>query len=310
MEPEISVVIPLYNCAESIPELHKRLSNVFKELHISYEIVFVNDGSVQNDWEIVKTLSKNNQSIKGISFDKNYGQYNAIACGIKSAAGNWIVVMDGDLQDNPEEIVKLYNKTKEGYQIVYALRKGKREGFISNIVSFFYKKIMSFILGVKLNLDISNFCIINRGFIQEVQKYSDAYIKFLPSIMSFKNFRSAQIKVKHSKRHIGKSSYNFLKKYNLGFEIVFSFSRKRVEQFFILIFSLALFSSVFIGLYFFQSHHFNNSINILLISLLAMALSTMLFAASGINKTIKIKKLPKRNDYNISETINFDKLNN
>jgi len=310
MIPEISVVIPIYNCSGSIQELYRRLCRVFETLKLPYEVIFVNDGSTQNDWEIVKTLSKENASIKGILFDKNYGQYNAIACGIKNSSGNWIVVMDGDLQDNPEEIAKLYHKTKEGFQIVYALRKGKREGLINKIGSYFYKKIMSFILGVKLNVDVANFCIINRDFIQEVQKYSEAYIKFLPSLMSFKNFRHVQIKVKHSKRHSGKSSYNFIKKYNLGLEIVFAFTRKRVEQFFILAFSLSLLASAFISLLIYKTHHLLDSFCIFLMFLLVLSIFTMIFAASGINKMIKMKNLSRRNSYNISETVNFDQLNN
>ena len=119
---KISIVIPLFSCCQTIRELSTRIISTLGMISTDYEIIFINDYSPENDWEIVKDLSLRNARIKGINLSRNFGQHNAITAGLQYATGDWIVVMDGDLQDKPEEILKLYSKATEGYDIVFAQR--------------------------------------------------------------------------------------------------------------------------------------------------------------------------------------------
>ena len=142
---EFSVVIPLYKCSGTLEELCDRLLLVFKKLNKEFEIILVNDASPENDWEIASKLSKTNKNIKSISLSRNFGQHPAIFCGLKYTSGNWIIVMDGDLQDQPEEIEKLYYKTKEGFDIVVAKRTIRNDSFFKKLSSRLFYTFLSYL---------------------------------------------------------------------------------------------------------------------------------------------------------------------
>src|SRR2546428_1928377 len=116
--PEISVVTPAYRCQSCIQEMHRRLTVSLSKLTNSYEIIFVDDASPQQDWEVISGIAQRDPRVKGIKFSRNFGQHYAITAGLDHATGDWVVVMDCDLQDQPEEIQKLYGKAQEGYDIV------------------------------------------------------------------------------------------------------------------------------------------------------------------------------------------------
>ena len=116
---DISVVVPLYNEAESLPELEQWISRVMAEHGFSYEIIFVNDGSTDGSWEVIKSLEQGNPSVKGVSFRRNYGKSPALNTGFRRAKGDVVITMDADLQDSPDEIPELYRMiTEEGYDLV------------------------------------------------------------------------------------------------------------------------------------------------------------------------------------------------
>ena len=116
---DISVVIPLYNEEESLPELHAWIERVMKENGFTYEIIFINDGSTDTSWEVIENLSKSSSNVKGIKFRRNYGKSPALYCGFKEAVGDVVITMDADLQDSPDEIPALYEMIKvEGYDMV------------------------------------------------------------------------------------------------------------------------------------------------------------------------------------------------
>ena len=125
----ISVVVPLYNEEESLPELHKWIARVMKENDFTYEIIFVNDGSTDRSWEVIEQLAAEYEEVKGIKFRRNYGKSPALYCGFKEAQGDVVITMDADLQDSPDEIPELYRMiTEDGYDLVSGYKQNRKQG--------------------------------------------------------------------------------------------------------------------------------------------------------------------------------------
>ena len=123
----ISVVIPVYGCRAALPELHRRLTETLTQLTDDYEIILVNDSCPQNSWEVISEICDKDKHVVGIELSRNFGQIFAITAGLDASSGDWVVVMDCDLQDKPEEIINLYNKAQEGYDVVFARRAERKD---------------------------------------------------------------------------------------------------------------------------------------------------------------------------------------
>ena len=128
----ISVVTPVYGCSQTLEVLYTRLHNTLTSITDSFEIIMVNDASPDNAWESIKSLANKDPRVKGINLSRNFGQHRAISAGLDFAQGDWVVVMDCDLQDQPEEILKLYRKVQEGYDIVFGRRFHRKDTFFKN----------------------------------------------------------------------------------------------------------------------------------------------------------------------------------
>ncbi|MCQ2129342.1 MAG: glycosyltransferase family 2 protein [Bacteroidaceae bacterium] len=126
---DISVIVPLFNEAESLPELYAWIARVMKENNFTYEVIFVNDGSTDNSWQVIEELAAENDTVRGIKFRRNYGKSPALFCGFKEAQGNVVITMDADLQDSPDEIPELYRMiTEEGYDLVSGYKQNRKQG--------------------------------------------------------------------------------------------------------------------------------------------------------------------------------------
>lgn len=126
---DISVIVPLFNEAESLPELYAWIARVMKENNFTYEVIFVNDGSTDNSWQVIEGLAAENDTVRGIKFRRNYGKSPALFCGFKEAQGNVVITMDADLQDSPDEIPELYRMiTEEGYDLVSGYKQNRKQG--------------------------------------------------------------------------------------------------------------------------------------------------------------------------------------
>lgn len=225
---EFSVVIPLYRCSRSIEELCDRLLVVFQKLNKSFEIILVNDASPENDWEIVKQLTSKHQFIRGINLSRNFGQHYAITAGLEHAVANWIIVMDGDLQDRPEEIEKLYYKAEEGYDIVFAKRVERKDTIQKKITSLIFYKTFGYLTDTKYDNTVANFGIYNKDVIDSLIQMKDK-IRVFPILVQWVGFDKASIKVEHAKREQGKSSYSYKKLIKLALDIIISFSNKPLK---------------------------------------------------------------------------------
>jgi len=222
---KISIISPVYRAQNLVVELVERLENSLSQIFNQYEIILVEDGSPDNSWEEIENICAQNKNVKGIKLSRNFGQHYAITAGLASATGEWIVVMDCDLQDQPEEIPKLFNKTKEGYDIVYAQRELRQDGVFKKISSKLFYKTFGYLTDSKQDPSIANFGIYHQKVIQSILSMND-HVRFFPTMVQWVGFKSAKINVEHSSRAEGKSSYSWRKLINLAVNNIIAFSDK------------------------------------------------------------------------------------
>lgn len=222
---EISVVSPIYRAELVLEELVSRLDKTFQELNVAFEIILVDDSSPDNSWEKIVELSKLNSKVKGIQLSRNFGQHYAITAGLQHAKGDWIVVMDCDLQDRPEEILSLYNKTQEGYDIVYARREIRQDNLIKKISSKLFYTVFGYLTNTKHDASIANFGIYHKKVIHAIRSMKD-HIRYFPTMVQWVGFSSSYISIEHGKREIGESSYSWKSLLNLAFNNIVAFSDK------------------------------------------------------------------------------------
>jgi polyisoprenyl-phosphate glycosyltransferase len=203
---EISVVVPVYRCAECLRHLHQRLAAALAQVPGDHEIVLVDDRSPDESWGILRELAEEDHSVRVVRLSRNFGQHAAITAGIEFARGRWIVVMDCDLQDPPEDIPRLYARAQEGAEIVYARRTGRRGPWFRRIASRTYFRLLNASLGTDFDPDYGNFTIISR-------KVRDAFLRFRDKdrhylmILRWLGYDHASIDVAHAERHAGESAY-------------------------------------------------------------------------------------------------------
>ena len=228
--PIISIVSPVYRAEKIVAKLVSEIQKTMFTMNISYEIILVDDRSPDNSWEAMKILSAKFSEVKSIRLSRNFGQHPAIIAGLSQAKGEWIVVMDCDLQDQPKEIEKLFNKTKEGFDVVLAKRENRKDGFLKKLSSRIFHKIYGYLTETKFDNTIANFGIYNKKVIDEVLEMND-YIKSFPLFANWVGFSTTVIEVEHAKRDSGKSTYTFPKLLSLAFNTVISFSNKPLKLF-------------------------------------------------------------------------------
>jgi len=225
---EISVVSPTYKCSECIEELYRRLVLSLEKITDTFEILFVNDGSPDNDWEIIKDIAKRDKRVKGINLSRNFGQHYAITAGLDYAIGNWIVVMDCDLQDQPEEIKKLYNKAQEGFDVVVGKRKERKDKFFKKLTSKFFYIVYNYFVETKINNRIGNFGIYSNKVIQSINKMREQNRSF-GLFAIWVGFSRIEIDVIHAKRNLGQSSYTLKKMIALALDSIITYSDKLLK---------------------------------------------------------------------------------
>jgi glycosyltransferase involved in cell wall biosynthesis len=222
---EISVVAPAYKCGDCIDELHRQLVAALDPLVSSFEIVLVNDGCPANSWEAIQTVAARDARVKAINLSRNFGQHYAIAAGVHHACGNWVVVMDCDLQDRPSEIPNLYRKALEGYDVVYALRRDRQDRWDKRLLSRAFSIVYNLLSSVHIDPRACNFSIASRQVIDgycELKELNRSY----HLLLRWLGFRASYIEVEHSERFSGKSAYDFGRGFLLAVESITSQSNK------------------------------------------------------------------------------------
>lgn len=226
MNCELSVISPCYGAPTLLRELVRQITDVAKEITSDYEIILVEDASPDNSREIIREICNEDKHVKGVFLSRNFGQQPAINAGLDVAKGEWVSVLDCDLQNPPQNIRTLYNKAKEGYDIVFASRQDRPDNLFMTYGSKAFNKLMSFLTGVKQDETIAEFAIYNRRVIDAMRQMGD-YVRYYPLMDKWVGFRKTSVSVQHNERTDGKeSSYSMRKRIELAIDTSIAFSTK------------------------------------------------------------------------------------
>ncbi|VVB60025.1 Glycosyltransferase AglD [uncultured archaeon] len=202
----ISVIVPLYNEEENAELLYKELADVLKKLKDGYEIIFIDDGSRDRTCEILEKISKSDKKAKVIQFRRNFGQTAAVQAGIDNASGDIIITMDGDLQNDPQDIPKLLEKINEGYDIVSGWRYNRNDSFQKKIFSRFSNRLARYLTGIGLHDFGCSLKAYRKDVIKDIRLYGEMH-RYIPAVAFKDGAKIAEIKVEHRRRKFGKSKY-------------------------------------------------------------------------------------------------------
>ncbi|MBP9561750.1 MAG: glycosyltransferase [Syntrophorhabdaceae bacterium] len=221
--PYISVLIPVLNEEESLPELNERMVRVMEDMKKPYEIIYINDGSTDKTPYLLERFHRENSKIKVIEFNRNYGQHMALFGGFEYAKGEIIITIDADLQNPPEEIPKLVAKMEEGYEVVGTYRKDRKDSLFRTIPSYIVNKITARLVGVRLR-DYGCMLRAYRKDIVEYMKMCPESSSFIPALANTFAKKIVEIEVKHEERKKGKTKYSIMKLFQLNFDLMTNFS--------------------------------------------------------------------------------------
>ena len=315
---DISVIIPLYNEEESLPELYAWIERVMKENNFSYEVVFVNDGSTDHSWDVIEELRKKSNNVKGIKFRRNYGKSPALYCGFETAEGDVVITMDADLQDSPDEIPGLYKMIKEeGYDLVSGYKQKRYDPLSKTIPTKLFNATARKISGIH---NLHDFNCGLKAYRKEVVKNIEVYgemHRYIPYLAKNAGFDKIGEKVVHHQaRKYGKSKFGLNRFFNgyldlLTLWFVSNFGKKPMHVFGFLgsiVFFIGFLSLIFLGIdKIIDLHegvygHLVAQSAWFYIALTAVLLGTQLFLAGFIGDLVS-RQSPRRNDYQIEKIL-------
>jgi polyisoprenyl-phosphate glycosyltransferase len=251
--PEISVVIPTYGCRDCLRPLHRRLTATLRTMGVDYEVVFVDDRSPDDAWSVLVELAAEDPHVRAVRLSRNFGQQAAITAGLQAARGNWVVVMDCDLQQPPEAIADLYAKAQEGYDVVFARKRQRHNTSIfRGVAARVYFRFQKTFLGNDLTGDYASFSILSRRVRDEFLRINDQDRHYLP-IIRWLGFEQGSVDFEHAPRYAGKTSYSLRRLLALALEGVFFQTTTLLVWIVWLGFALAL-SGVLLAAYFIYSY--------------------------------------------------------
>ena len=315
---DISVVIPLYNEEESLKELHDRIRKVMQDNDYSYEIIFVDDGSTDNSWEVITQLRSEAEQVKAIKFRRNYGKSPALHCAFEKAIGSVIITMDADLQDSPEEIPELYDMiTKDGYDLVSGWKKKRYDNRLTkNIPSKLFNATARMVSGIKLHDFNCGLKAYSKPLAKSIEVYNDMH-RYIPVLAKNAGFTKIGEKVvQHQARKHGKSKFGSSRFFNGYLDLVTlwflnKFGKKPMHFFGLLgsaMFFIGFIAVVLVGAKKLYDLHNGNPYQLITdspyfyISLTMMILGTLLFLAGFLGELIA-RNSPERNKYHIEKEL-------
>jgi dolichol-phosphate mannosyltransferase len=222
---DISIVIPVFQAEFILDELLKKIKSAVSHITNNYEIILVNDASTDNSWRYIVKAGIDDTRVKGINLSRNFGQHYAITAGLRNATGEWVVVMDCDMQDNPDEIPNLYNAAIDNWDIVYAKRIERKDNYFKKFSSIIFHKVYRYLSGFKSDSKIANFGIYNSKVILEFNKMNELSRSF-PSLIQYLGYKVSSINITHNERFEGNSTYTLQKLFKLTTDVILSNSNK------------------------------------------------------------------------------------
>lgn len=221
--PEVSVVVPLYNEQENVHELHRRLAESLGGLGIPYEILFVDDGSRDATPGLIDAMQGGDPHLAVVHLSRNFGHQPAVTAGIDRALGRAVLIMDGDLQDPPEVIPQFLDKWRSGCDVVYAVRKDRKEGALKKAGYFAFYRLLSWISDLDIPLDSGDFCLMDRRVVDALKELPER-VRFVRGLRTFVGFRQAGLEYERSARAAGRPKYTFSALVRLAVDGLISFS--------------------------------------------------------------------------------------
>lgn len=226
---KLSIVSPVYRAEKMVHMLVARVVKSITTITEDFEIILVNDASPDASWSVIEYECAQDKRVKGINLSRNFGQHYAITAGLHYAQGEWVVVMDCDLQDRPEEIPALYQKALEGYDIVYARRKQRQDKWLKRMTSKMFNAVLNWLSGSNKDKEVANFGIYHANVINEYNKIPE-YARSFGSLIRYLGFKTTAIDVQHASRAEGKSSYTLSRMLKLTFDVIISNSNKPLRM--------------------------------------------------------------------------------
>ena len=304
---EISVVSPVYRAEVILPELVSRLENSLNSIGVSYEIILVDDRSSDNSWAVLKELVKEHPSLNIYRLSRNFGQHNAISAGLSLAKGKWVVVMDCDLQDRPEEISRLYLKAKEGYEMILARRVNRQDKWLKRISSKLFFSTFGYFTNTIQDPLVGNFGIYHIIVIEAILSMGDE-VRYFPTLTQWVGFHRGYLDVQHDARTQGESTYNWRSLFHLAFNTILAFSDKPLKLTVKLGFWISMFS-LGVGVYY-LTLYFLGEIDVLGFASLITSISffsgiiILILGIIGLYIGRVFDKVKNRPNFIISESVN------
>lgn len=305
----LSIVSPIYKGEKMMDELVKRIKTAVEPITSDYEIILVNDYSPDNSLSKIKEICARDNRVKGVALSRNFGQHYAITAGLSKASGQWVVVMDCDLQDRPEEIPNLYNKAQEGYDSVFAQRVERQDTFLKRLSSTLFYSVFSFLTDSKQDKSVANFGIYNRKVVNAILSMGDS-IRYFPIMAQWVGFNKYYLPVQHAERAEGTSGYSLFKLFKLASDNMIGFSDKPLRLmlrfgFYVVVLSLLFalwnFAKWMLGLI------VVDGFTTMVISIwLAVGIITMMIGIAGIYIGKIYDRVKGRPTFIIDETYNFE----
>ncbi len=229
----ISVVLPAFNEAEVLRELHASVEEALQSCGPRNEIIFVNDGSSDESEDLLNELAATNSNVKVIHFSRNFGHQAAVQAGVAHATGDAVIIMDSDLQDDPKAILDFVQKWEEGYNVVYAVRHSRKENAFKRLLFHSFYRVLNAVSSTKMPMDAGNFGLIDRTVAQELSRLRDRD-RFFPGLRSWVGFRQIGIPVERGRRHDDNPRVSMMGLFRLAKTAIFSFSTVPLSIFYVI----------------------------------------------------------------------------
>jgi len=239
----LSIVIPVYKAEACMHELHQRLLAALEPLTPDFECIFIEDCGGDQSWELICDIAQADPRFKGIQFSRNFGQHYGITAGLDYCSGDWVVVMDCDLQDAPEEIPNLYHKAQEGFDVVLAQRTNRQDKTEKKLSSVLFYRLFNYLTDMNYDPSVGNFRIMSNKVVKNCRRMREG-LRFLPGMVEWMGFSTAKIEVEHGSRFAGTSTYTFKKLLKLGGDTIIAYSDKPLRMSIKLGFSIAILSFI------------------------------------------------------------------
>jgi polyisoprenyl-phosphate glycosyltransferase len=224
----ISVVVPAFNEGAGIAQLHSRITAAASAWAEDYELIIVDDGSLDDTLAICKNLALTDSRLKILSLSRNFGHQAALSAGLAYTAGDWVAVLDADLQDPPEQLKRFIDRCEEGFDVVYAIRIKRKEGIFQRAAYFAYYRLLRKLASIEIPLDAGDFCVMSRRVVDQLNSLPERR-RYLRGLRAWIGYRQTGLEYEREARAFGEAKYTFSKLVRLALDGVFNFSYKPLQ---------------------------------------------------------------------------------